>query len=256
MNATEYDPNRVYFRNPQGIPIPAVSAEEMREVDRLAEEEFSLSVLQMMENAGRTLAQHAMQLCPRPNRILILAGSGGNGGGGLSCMRHLHNHGYPVELVLSRDPQTLSGSARTQYEVLSKAGLEARPHTWLTSGISQTSLVIDALLGYSLVGAPRGLVKDLIQAANDSSLPILSLDLPSGVNATSGETPGVAIIPTRTLTLALPKEGLRNVSGRLYLGDIGIPSELYERLGLQLGPLFSGRHWFKISPTADPPEFR
>lgn len=253
MNAAKLDPDRIYFENLQGGLIPAVSEGEMRAVDRLAVEEFSLSVLQMMENAGRSLALHAMQLCQPNSRILILAGTGGNGGGGLACMRHLHNHGYPVQLILSRSPGKLSGPAKSQYEILNKAGLEAQPPSKGFREFLQACLVIDALIGYSSAGAPRGVVKDLIQAANDSSLPILSLDLPSGVHATSGETPGVVITPTRTLTLALPKQGLQNTPGRLFLADIGIPPRLYEGIGLQIGPLFNDLYWFEITPVNDLP---
>jgi NAD(P)H-hydrate epimerase len=254
MSAAKLDQDRVYFENLQGGLIPAVTEGEMRAVDRLAVEKFSLSVLQMMENAGRSLALHAMQLCQPNNRILILAGAGGNGGGGLACMRHLHDHGYPVELILSCDPGKLSGSAKSQYETLNKAGLKAQPPSEGLEEFREACLVIDALIGYSLAGPPRGVVKDLIQAANDSSLPILSLDLPSGVHATSGETPGVVITPTRTLTLALPKQGLQNIPGHLFLADIGIPPNLYESIGLWIGPLFEGQYWFEITPVHDLPE--
>ena len=239
------------FQTMQGEVVPAITAAEMRDVDRIAVQDFGLSVLQMMENAGRSLALHAMQLCRRSGRILIFAGSGGNGGGGMACGRHLHNHGYQVAVVLAKDPDSFSEATAHQHHTLSKAGVEIHPAAPANSLLEQTALVIDALIGYSLNGEPRGAVKVLIQEANASSLPVLALDVPSGVEASTGHSPGLSIVPTRTLTLALPKIGLRGLPGRLFLADIGIPSNLYKQIGLEPGPIFSGDYWIELQSVDD-----
>jgi NAD(P)H-hydrate epimerase len=187
-----------------------------------------------------------MQLCSREARVVILAGPGGNGGGGLSGARHLHNHGYDVDIVLSRETDVLRGPAKAQLDILEQSGLATSSATALDTLLGEACLIIDALLGYSLRGAPRGVIRDLIQASNESSLPILSLDLPSGIDATDGGAPGEVITPTRTLTLALPKQGLANIPGRLFLADIGIPPELYEQIGLLIDPIFSDRYWLEL----------
>jgi NAD(P)H-hydrate epimerase len=94
----------------------------------------------------------------------------------------------------------------------------------------RADLIVDALIGYSLQAAPRGTAADLIQWANGTGAPILALDVPSGVDATTGETPGDAISPRWTMTLALPKTGLLRAStGELFLADIGIPEGAYRR---------------------------
>jgi NAD(P)H-hydrate epimerase len=93
------------------------------------------------------------------------------------------------------------------------------------------ALVVDALIGYGLTEAPRDRAADLIERTADADR-VCSLDVPSGVNATTGETPGVAADPDRVLTLALPKTGLTTVDGDLLLGDIGIPVGVYRRLGM------------------------
>jgi NAD(P)H-hydrate epimerase len=103
-------------------------------------------------------------------------------------------------------------------------------------------LVIDTLIGYSLQGAPTGDTAALIQLCNHHDSRILSLDVPSGVNATSGETPGIAVFPERTLTLALPKTGLTKIESDLYVGDIGIPPEVFTRIGITFKPFFKGRY--------------
>lgn len=249
MISSDQENQRLYFQTLRGDRIPAVTEAEMREVDRLAGQVFSLGVLQMMENAGRNLALHAMQLCQRDSRILVLAGPGGNGGGGLSCARHLHNHGHKVDLVLSHQPEELSAPATSQFAVLQKIGLKALPAIAMDALVGEASLIIDALLGYSLKGAPRGAIRDMIQVSNDSSLPILSLDLPSGTEATDGTAPGDVITPVRTLTLALPKQGQSESPGRLFLADIGLPPELYAHIGLDVDPIFSDQYWLELRPA-------
>jgi NAD(P)H-hydrate epimerase len=231
-----------------GVVLPALTEDQMREVDRIAMEDFGLGVLQMMENAGRNLALHAIENVDHPDAgIVILAGSGGNGGGGISCARHLRNRGYQVSLVLTRDPSNLGGSAAAQYRIVEQSGLVVTPTEEAEEQIQKAALIIDALIGYSLKGAPRGATRELIEATNRLSDRTLSLDIPSGFDSTSGETPGVAIKPHRTLTLALPKIGLTEVPGELYVADIGIPAEVYSPLGITLEPFFGGAYWVRIT---------
>ena len=110
------------------------------------------------------------------------------------------------------------------------------------------TLILDALIGYSLRGAPGGITADLIGWANQSDLPILSLDVPSGVDATTGDLPGVAMQPAGTLTLALPKTGLNDANaGDVILADIGIPVGVYRRMGLKFDNPFDGRYRVPIT---------
>jgi NAD(P)H-hydrate epimerase len=255
--------NDPLFRTVEGTAVPAVTAEQMREVDRIAVEEFGLGILQMMENAGRSLAENVLDMlgdaAARPGslesapdglrrrgEVTILAGSGGNGGGGLCCARHLHNRGHRVWLVLSREPALLAGAARSQLQVLQAAGLEPVDPASAGGAIRRSQAVVDALVGYSLRGAPRGRVAELIALSNQHAARVISLDVPSGLDATTGEAPGAVVCPERTLTLALPKTGLQAVGGDLYLADIGIPPELYCRLGLPTAPLFDKRYWIRL----------
>ena len=116
--------NDSLFWTEEGILVPAVTAEQMREVDRIAVEEFGLGILQMMENAGRNLALNAIgMLGGMAGEITVLAGAGGNGGGGLCSARHLHNRGYEVHLVLDRDAGAMRGAAGTQLRILRAAAL-------------------------------------------------------------------------------------------------------------------------------------
>jgi NAD(P)H-hydrate epimerase len=235
------------FHTTDGVPVPAVSAVQMREADRIAAEEFGLGILQMMENAGRNLALHVIEMLGRAKgRVAVLAGSGGNGGGGLCCARHLHNRGFEVEVVLSKAPETLRGAARAQLNVLCAAGVQPVAAEQAAAVIAQSELTVDALVGYSLRGAPRGRVAALIEICNRQSRRTLSLDVPSGLDATSGQARGAVVHGERTLTLALPKTGLRHTLGALYLADIGIPPEVYESLGISFEPFFGARYWLEL----------
>jgi len=235
------------FRTEDGILVPSVTAEQMRQVDRIAVEETGPTLFQMMENAGRNLAALALELVAQPCQavqIVVLAGSGGNGGGGICAARHLANRGVTVRLCLSAPERLQEVPAYQRHIYGATAGVEISPAQLPKQS---PDLIIDALLGYSLTGAPRGMAAELIDWANQSRTAILCLDLPSGVDATTGETPGVYCRAHSTLTLALPKRGLLpDRTGQLLLGDIGIPQGTYKMLGLEYRPPFGKQFWLPL----------
>ena len=152
------------FRTVDGGLVPAVTAEQMREVDRIAVEEFGLGILQMMENAGRNLAQNVLDMLDgKRGQVAVLAGSGGNGGGGLCCARHLHNRGYRVSVLLDRDADALTGAACSQLKILAASGVEPIDHLQAEEVLWRSEVVVDALIGYGLRGAPQGWTADLIR---------------------------------------------------------------------------------------------
>jgi NAD(P)H-hydrate epimerase len=231
------------FSTRTGVNVPAVTAEQMKRLDELAEDIFKLSVLQMMENAGRNLAVLVRSALESDDDLVtVLAGSGGNGGGGLAAARHLHNRGLEIRLVLSRDRHELTGPAAAQLAALLQAGVEPIQVNAVEAAISDATVVIDALIGYSLRGAPTGRARTLIELCNHKADHVISLDVPSGLDATSGNAPGVVVSPQQVLTLALPKTGLADVETSLFLGDIGIPPELYRHLGFELSDIFNGEY--------------
>lgn len=228
--------------------IPYLSLEEMIEVDRLMVDHFGIKLVQMMENAGRHLAELArdrfLERDPRGKKVLILAGSGGNGGGAMASARNLHNWGAQVNLFLTKPADQLADTISHQAQINQKLGI-IPDSSDLPPDSYQPDLIIDGIIGYSLKGAPRGRAADLIEWANAQDRPILALDLPSGLHASTGEVFPPAIKAFATMTLGLPKKGLKTpavpVVGELYLADIGVPPELYAHpsLHLQVGPIFS-----------------
>jgi len=107
--------------------------------------------------------------------------------------------------------------------------------------------VLHAVFGYGLRSAPRGASGDVINWVNENSAPVLALDIPSGLDATSGEAHGIFISARWTVTLALPKTGLKSDrTGELFLADIGIPAETYRRMGLKYRDPFQNRYWMTL----------
>ena len=222
--------------------VPFITTDQMREVDRAMIEDYGISLVQMMENAGRNLAQLARQRFldgnPTGRRVLVLAGTGGNGGGGLVCARHLCNWGAEVQVWMTAPSTDLADVPLHQLGILQRM----RIATFVVGEspvLPPADLMVDALVGYGLRGQSTGLVAALIDAANNHGAPILALDVPSGVSTTTGAASGSAIRAKATLTLAMPKAGLCAESakpyiGELYLADIGVPPGLYSRPPLDL----------------------
>lgn len=215
--------------------LPAVTASQMAQVDELAVGKYGIDLLQMMENAGGGLARVVRGLWPDRSRVTILAGGGGNGGGALAAARRLCAFGMEVSVVLDRPVANLTGAAAHQAATLHAMEIGFRPEPDDDRG----AVVVDGLIGYGLDRAPRGRAAELIRWANMATT-VVSLDVPSGVDATTGHRYGPHIAPDATVTLALPKKGLsRNAAGRLFLADIGIPSILYTRhLGIDATSAF------------------
>ncbi|KAB1197586.1 MULTISPECIES: NAD(P)H-hydrate epimerase [Haloferax] len=237
------------FETTAGVAVPAVTAEQMREVDRVAVDEIGLALLQMMEHAGRNLAEVAREVADG-GRIVVLAGDGGNGGGGICAARHLANGGADVTLVLDRDADELTGAAARQRRVLAATDATIVSESDVGNAgehLRDAAVVVDALVGYGLSGALRGTAATLVEATADAAH-VVSLDVPSGVDATTGDAPGVAVDPDVSLTLALPKTGLAEAAvGDLLLADIGIPRGVYDTLGIDYTDPFAGarRVWLR-----------
>lgn len=226
---------------PLGADLPWLTAAQMAEVDRAMVDDYGILLPQMMELAGRHLADLARERfraeCERDDGVVVLAGKGGNGGGALVAARRLAGWGVNVSVILAADPDLFGDVPRHQLEIVRRMGIETRDDHDLLH--HSPGLIVDGLLGYGVRGDPRGRAAMLIRWANTMAVPTLALDLPSGLDATTGRAGEPTIEATATMTLALPKEGLRasgsdRFVGELYLADIGVPRQLYTRPPLNL----------------------
>jgi len=229
--------------------IPYLTTEQMIEVDRAMMEDYKIELMQMMENAGRNLAHLArgrfLDGDPRGKTVVVLAGTGGNGGGASVSARRLHNYGASVRVYVTKAADQFRPVPAHQLDILLRMNLPV-VQAEAMAGVEKPDLIVDGVIGYSLKGAPRGAAAELIRWANDQDAPILALDAPSGVDTTTGTVFDPAIKAVATLTLALPKEGLRAPGveeqvGELYLADISVPPELYAEpaLGLEVSHIYA-----------------
>ncbi len=237
----------------KGGDVPAVSAIEMREIQRVAQEEYGVDILQIMENAGRAVATLALSMLGghgRGQRVVVLCGGGNTGGAGLSAVRHLVNYGVDAEgLFAEVESEMTSSLARRQLQILRSAGImspadEQLSEYTLEEQLARSDLLIDAVAGYGLEGAPKGMAAAVTELAMVVKRPILAVDVPTGMNATSGDVSAPSISAVTTLMLDLPKRGAllpmsRTTVGELYLADLGIPRAVHERLGIRLNRLFA-----------------
>lgn len=253
-----------------------VTAEEMRQLDRMTIEQLGIPAVALMENAGRAIAEEIIALCRRRNKTgaeaaaglgvggpgvrppgftvsgdealtlnhaeaehwLILVGKGNNGGDGLAAARHLREAGIAVTLVYAAPPESLAGEAALQRDAAAAMGLPAAVYGRDRVDLAACSGILDALLGTGSAGAPRGAYAELIAAANASGKPVVSADIPSGLNADTGETHEPCIHASVTVCLALLKRGLvqypgAGAAGRVVVRSIGIPAALARTSGVQ-----------------------
>ena len=219
---------------------------EVREVDRLAIEEYGLPGIVLMENAGGNAARllHALGIA---GPVAIACGRGNNGGDGFVIARHLQLLGHDVRLLLAWPLSDYRGDAAMNAEVARRAGLRIVDLAGGTNGDWMEALrgadwIVDALLGTGATGAPRGIVATAISAINQvrregRGVRVLAVDVPSGLDCDTGDCPGACVHADVTATFVAPKPGFatagsRECTGDLRVLDIGAPAALLARFGL------------------------
>ncbi len=216
---------------------------EMEEVERRAVGATGVSLSELMERAGAAVARTAMRIA-KQGPIVIVSGKGNNGGDGIVAARLLAEAGAQVRLLLLARPDELSAESSVALARLEEVDTAPEPTFLLSAGdlskleesLSEAALVIDCLFGFNLRGAIRGLGADAVRAINAATKPVLSVDVPSGVEADSGRVSGDAVRATRTLTFSAPKVGLvippgAELAGTVDVANVGIPSDLIESTG-------------------------
>jgi hydroxyethylthiazole kinase-like uncharacterized protein yjeF len=221
--------------------IPVLTAGQMREADRRTIEEIGLPGAVLMENAGAAVAAAIAARFPRARRVVVLCGRGNNGGDGFVAARRLETARPSVYLIGARDG--VRGDARLHLGVLERSGIPveevAEEAAWETvrDRLWEVELIVDALLGTGLAREPEGLVRRVIEDVNAlrerHPIPLVAVDLPSGLSSDAGEMLGPALAATLTVTFAAPKHGHAlppacDRVGELVIADIGIPRDLLE----------------------------
>lgn len=215
----------------------SLSRSQIQELDRRATTEYGIPSLLLMENAGRGTADLFCALIRKEEltftQFLVLAGKGNNGGDGFVMARHLWNRGFQVQVLLLADPKELKGDTLTNWQILEKMKIPVKTSQILLhlNDAIASSIVIDAIFGTGLTKPIAGPVLDIIRLVNQSGRPVLSLDLPSGMDADTGEPLPECIHATWTATMGAPKKGFNHSEafsslGQVFVMDIGWPKEL------------------------------
>jgi hydroxyethylthiazole kinase-like uncharacterized protein yjeF len=213
-----------------------VTAAQMKRLDRKAIDEYGIPGMVLMENAGRSVCdsiEHEFDDIVGL-AVAVVCGKGNNGGDGLVITRHLLNRGAVVTCFLLGRVAGLKGDARANADMLLKAGIpveEVEDKDLLVPALESCDVVVDAIFGTGLDSAPKGLFADVIELINRTGCFVVSVDIPSGVNADTGQAYEPAVISDLTVTMALPKYGHvlfpgRGLCGDVEVCDIGIPEHL------------------------------
>ena len=226
------------------------TAEQMERLDEIAVQ-HGLEIRQMMELAGFRMVELFHRAGTSTSaHICIAVGKGNKGGDGLAAARHLYNHGYTELSIVLAEPQTeLKENPAHQLALCEKMGIPVA--VWpeeperARGFVDGAGVIIDALLGYHVSGAPHGAYGEIVTAIKEREVRVISYDIPSGVDPTSGTCYEPCVHADETLTLALPKklflsEPGRRASGHITLGDIGIPAFLYDEIEQGSRPEFGG----------------
>jgi len=202
--------------------MQTITSAEMKKIDNLCIK-AGISVQTLMENAGKVVAEIAKKLIKGKN-IVILCGKGNNAGDGLAAARLLEKE-FNITIVLTSND--LHEEPKKQLTKLKNSKILNN-----IDNLKDFDLIIDALLGFSIKGNPREPIAGLINLANKSNIPLLSIDLPSGLDADTGKAYIPCIKADYTITLGLAKKGLINskYTGKLYIGDIGIPKNIIKKV--------------------------
>jgi hydroxyethylthiazole kinase-like uncharacterized protein yjeF len=209
-----------------------LTAAQMQELDRRAIAS-GIPGADLMERAGIAVAEAAARLSEQ-GPIVVVCGRGNNGGDGFVAARHLTQMGRKARVLLAARRDDVAGDARANLLRLAEVGIEVAEvtdATLIAAACREASLIVDALFGTGLCGEVRGLAAELIRAMNDSGRPVLSVDIPSGLDSDTGAVLGEAVRAAETVTMGLPKLGLylypgQDYAGEIAVADLGFPPDL------------------------------
>lgn len=205
-----------------------LSGNEAKELDRLSIQEYGIPSLVLMERASLKLAQRIRENVDRDKKILILCGSGNNGGDGVACGRILCEDGYPVDVWLIGNRQHASSEMESQLLIAEKTGMSVSVVHELHD-LENYDVIVDALFGIGLSRDITGIYREWVERINDFSGKVISVDIPSGVDATTGKILGIAVKADITVTFGENKTGLVLFPGAQYVGKLYV-----ERIGFPL----------------------
>lgn len=221
--------------------MKVASAVEMNRIDRLAQEEYQVPGIILMERAAMAVLQVIEErFALASKKVYIFCGKGNNGGDGLALARLMAERSAEVTIVLANQPSLFHGLALENLTIAQKFGLQIIDWENVSQAdLQNVDLIVDALLGTGAKGAPSGVLATIISRINETGKPVVSIDIPSGVNVDNGQISGVVVKASVTVTFGLPKPGLlifpgAEMCGKLVIVPIGFPKQLLESSSLKI----------------------
>ncbi len=219
--------------------MKVVTAQEMRDIDRKAMTDFKIPGVVLMENAGIQVVRAVLEKLPfvQGRTVTIFAGRGNNGGDGLVAARHLFNMGADVKVLMLGNSEKIAGDAALNLEIWKRMGQKVYSVTRMDDinavrlFLAKTDIVVDAIYGTGFKGVVKDYAGRVIDAVNACDRPVISVDIPSGLEADTGRVNGPCIMAGLTVTFGLPKVGLllepgASCAGELMVADISLPASL------------------------------
>ncbi len=221
--------------------MKTVSARQIKQLDRIAIEKIGLPSLALMENAGKAVAAEVIKSLrgKKYPRVVIFCGTGNNGGDGFVVGRYLVNAGIGTDVFLAGKARDLKPDAAVYYRILKKLGMPVRevrnPDPRMIDTIAKSDLLVDAVFGVGLNRELTGLPALIIEKMNQGGRPVLAVDVPSGLDATTGKIHGTCVRAAKTVTFTFAKRGFYlndgpQHAGKIVVADIGIPRKLANAL--------------------------
>lgn len=211
------------------LPEDLYSADAVREIDRYVIDQKGVDGFELMQSAAASAFRRLVRYWPEPGRILVLCGAGNNGGDGYLVAANAVRHGLEVGCLAVAPTEKLSGDARRAWKKAVADGVNVKELAELSATdvgqyFASAGLIVDAMLGTGVTGAPREPFADMIRRCNDATVPTLAIDLPSGLNATTGTVAGEAVRAAATVTFIGLKAGLFTAQGAEYAGEVAFES--------------------------------
>lgn len=263
---TAVKPNCLFLASRKNQNMKVVTAAEMRRIDQDTIEGIGIPGIVLMETAGSAIVRAIEQHYPTCQRIGILAGKGNNGGDGIVIARQLAHVGRDVRIFLVSPPDSFTGEAQINLQIAKRLGLQIEEILTDTgfygtgtvpSILASCELFVDAIFGTGVRGAVRSPIASIINAINSLPIPVLSVDLPSGLDADTGHPLGTCVQADRTVTIGLPKRGLlmhpgAELAGKLEVVDIGFPQQVVDAQDIKVHwtTATQASQWVPLRPPA------
>ncbi len=220
------------MRYADSLPEALYSADSVRAMDRYLIDQQGVDGFELMQSAARAAFRQLVRRWPSPASVVVLCGAGNNGGDGYLIALNAHRQGIPVECLAVSPVSKLAGDALKAFRAAEEAGVAVTdvaglPEAGLAQRLAGAGVLVDAMLGTGVAGAPREPFAGIIKAINQASVPVLAVDLPSGLNATTGAAEGEVVGATVTVTFIGAKVGLFTGAGAGACGQV-----VFESLGV------------------------